>query len=234
AENVAEKYKLTRAEQDAFAVESHKKACAALEAGWFKEEWAPVEVPGPKGEKTLFEKDESARADTSVEKLAKLPAAFRKGGTVTAGNACGMTDGAVALAVTSRAKAKALGAKPLFSFLSFAQAAVDGRTMGEGPSISLPMALKAAGMSLADMDSIEVNEAFAAQVLANERALGWDRAKLNRHGGAIALGHPTGISGARIVWTLYNVLKIHGGEKGAAAICGGGGVTMACVIRREG
>jgi acetyl-CoA C-acetyltransferase len=168
-----------------------------------------------------------------MEKLAKLPTVFRKGGAVTAGNACGMTDGAVALIVTSREKAQALGAKPLFSFQSFVHAAVDGRTMGEGPSISVPAALKTAGMSLSDMDAIEVNEAFAAQVLANERVLGWERAKLNQHGGAIALGHPTGISGSRIVWTLYNVLKIHGGELGVAGICGGGGVTMACVIRRE-
>ncbi|MHC5081247.1 MAG: thiolase family protein, partial [Planctomycetota bacterium] len=233
AENVAEKYGITRDAMDAFALESHRKATTAQDEGWFDEELAPIEVPAKKGQTIHFDKDESVRRDSTVEKLGKLPTVFRKGGCVTAGNACGMTDGAVALVVTSREKAKALGAKPLFHFLGFAQVAVDGRTMGEGPSISIPLALQQAGKTLQDMDALEVNEAFASQVLANEQVLQWDREKLNRHGGAIALGHPTGISGSRIVWTLYNVLKIHGGELGVAGICGGGGVTMACVIRRE-
>jgi len=233
AENVGEKYGIGREEMDAFALDSHRKAAEAMDRGWFDEEVVPIDVPGRKGAVTRFEKDESVRRDTTIEKLAKLPTVFKKGGRVTAGNACGMTDGAVCLIVTSRGRAEALGAKPLFSFLSFAQSAVDGRTMGEGPSVSVPMALKKAGMTLEDMHSLEVNEAFASQVLSNEKVLGWDREKLNRHGGAIALGHPTGISGARIVWTLYNVLKIHDGELGVAGICGGGGTTMACVIRRE-
>jgi acetyl-CoA C-acetyltransferase len=234
AENVAEKHGITRQAMDEFALESHAKAAAAQDAGWFDEELVSIEVPAKKGKTILFEVDESVRRDTNLEKLGKLPTVFRKGGCVTAGNACGMTDGAVALIVTSRERAQALGATPLFSFQSFHQAAVDGRTMGEGPSVSIPAALKKAGMTLSDMDALEVNEAFAAQVLANEKVLKWDRAKLNQHGGAIALGHPTGISGARIVWTLYHVLKIHDGELGTAGICGGGGVTMACVIRREG
>lgn len=233
AENVAEKHGISREEMDAFALESHRKAARAQDEGWFDEEVVPIEVPVKKKPPMIFEKDESVRRDTSLEKLGKLPAVFRKNGIVTAGNACGMTDGAVALIVTSRGRAESLGAKPLFHFKSFAQAAVDGRYMGEGPSVTVPAALRKAGLSLSDMDALEVNEAFASQVLANERVLKWDREKLNLHGGAIALGHPTGISGARIVWTLYNVMKIHGGTLGVAGICGGGGVTMACVIERE-
>jgi acetyl-CoA C-acetyltransferase len=135
--------------------------------------------------------------------------------------------------LTSRKRAAALGRPPLFSIVSYAAAAVDPSVMGEGPGISIPMALEKAGMTLGDMDFIEVNEAFAAQVLTNERKLEWDRAKLNVHGGAIALGHPTGISGARILVTLTNVLRRNDGELGVASICGGGGVTMAMVIRRE-
>jgi acetyl-CoA C-acetyltransferase len=144
-----------------------------------------------------------------------------------------MSDGACALVITTRDRAKAGGATPLFSIISFANAAVDGRYMGEGPGFSIPMALDKAGMTLKDMDLYEVNEAFAVQVLVNERKLEWDRSKLNVNGGAIALGHPTGISGARIVVTLYNALKQHKKELGVAAICGGGGVTSAMVIKRE-
>jgi len=158
---------------------------------------------------------------------------FRKDGTVTAGNACGMSDGATGLVITSREKAVELGAPPLFSLVSYAKAAVAPELFGEGPGLVIPVALERAGMKLEDMDLIEVNEAFAIQILANERVLGWDRDKLNVNGGAIALGHPTGISGARIVVTLYHALKTHGGELGVASICGGGGVTMAMVIRRE-
>lgn len=234
AENVAEKYDISREEMDAFAVSSHQKAAHALAEGWFDAEVVPVEVPATrKTEAFLFERDESIRPDTSMEKLARLPTVFKKGGRVTAGNACGMTDGACALVMTSRAHAKELGATPLFSVLATAQAAVDGAFMGEGPGVAIPMALERAGMRLADMDLIEVNEAFAAQVLGNERMLGWDRDKLNVHGGAIALGHPTGISGARIVITLQNALRRTGGELGVASICGGSGVTSAMVIRRE-
>lgn len=233
AENLVEKYGISREDQDRFAYESHTKAAKAQAEGWFAEEIVPVEVLQPKGERILFEKDETIRPDTTVEKLAKLPPVFKKGGTVTAGNACGMSDGAAAIMLVSRGKAKALGLSPLFSLVAIAQTAVDPQYMGEGPGAVIPMALSAARMSIKDMDLVEVNEAFAVQVLVNERAVGWDRAKLNVHGGAIALGHPTGISGARIVVTLYNALKIHGGELGVAGICGGGGVTMATVIKRE-
>jgi acetyl-CoA C-acetyltransferase len=233
AENIAEKYGIRREEMDAFALESHRKAKAAQDQGLFEEETFPVEVPQRKGDPVVFAKDESIRADTTLEKLAKLPAVFRKGGKVTAGNACGMTDGACAVVLTTRERAKSMGAEPLFSILGYSMLAVDGRTMGEGPALSVPLALKRAGMSLDDMDSIEINEAFAAQVLANIKELELNPEKLNRNGGAIALGHPTGISGARIVITLYNVLRQTDGEMGVAGICGGGGVSMAMVIRRE-
>jgi acetyl-CoA C-acetyltransferase len=234
AENLVEKYKISREDQDRFALESHQKAHKAQSNGWFDDEIVPVEVPAAgKQPAVLFEKDETIRADTSLEKLAKLRPAFKKGGTVTAGNACGMSDGATALVLTSREHAKALGATPLFSLVAYSSVAVEPSTMGEGPSISIPAALQRAGMTLDQMDLIEVNEAFAVQVLANERVLTWDRATLNVHGGAIALGHPTGISGARIVVTLYHALKRTEGELGIAGICGGGGVSMAMIIRRE-
>jgi len=234
AENLVEKYKISRQEQDQFAVESHQKAARAQASGWFDEEIVPVDVPATGSQPAArFAKDETIRADTSVEKIAGLKPAFRKDGTVTAANACGMSDGATALVLTSREHARALGATPLFSLVAYASVAVEPATMGEGPSLALPAVLRRAGMSLEQMDLIEVNEAFAVQVLANERVLKWDHQKLNVHGGAIALGHPTGISGARIVVTLYHALKRTSGELGIAGICGGGGVSMAMIIRRE-
>jgi acetyl-CoA C-acetyltransferase len=231
AENLVEKYKIPRGEQDRFAVESHQKAARAQSKGWFDAEIVSVEVPGKTP--VTFSRDETIRADTSVEKISHLKPVFKKDGTVTAANACGMSDGAAAVVLTSREHARALGAKPLFSLVAYASAAVEPATMGEGPSISIPAALERAGMTLRQMDLIEVNEAFAVQVLANERVLKWDRSRLNVHGGAIALGHPTGISGARIVVTLYHALKGLDKEHGLAAICGGGGVSMALIIRRE-
>ncbi|MBI5500779.1 MAG: thiolase family protein [Deltaproteobacteria bacterium] len=234
AENLVDKYKLSREEQDRFAVESQQKAAKAQQEGWFDEELVTVEVPQKKGAALRFAKDESIRGDTSMESLAKLKPAFRKeGGSVTAGNACGMTDGACAIVLTSRENAKALGKAPLFSLVSYSETAVEPRFMGEGPGVAIPLALQAAGMKLADMDLLEVNEAFAAQVLTDERMLGWDRARLNVHGGAIALGHPTGISGARILITGTQALKRLGKEHLVASICGGGGVSMAMVVRRE-
>jgi acetyl-CoA C-acetyltransferase len=234
AENVAEKYGIGREEMDAFALSSHQKAAQAQDNGWFDEEITPVEVPA-KGKKPgfLFDKDESIRRDTSLEKLGKLRAAFKKDGSVTAGNACGMTDGACAMVMMTREQAEGRGLRPLFSLVAHASVAVDNAVMGEGPGIAIPRALERAGMALGDMDLIDVNEAFAAQVLANERVLGWDRDKLNVHGGAIALGHPTGCSGARIVITLYHALKRVDGELGVASICGGGGVSCALIICRE-
>jgi acetyl-CoA C-acetyltransferase len=234
AENLVEKYSLTREELDQFAAESHQKAAAAQANGWFDEEIVPVTVPGGrKNPDFTFDKDESIRLNASVEGMAKLRPAFKKDGIVTAGNACGLTDGASFLVAMTRGQAERREVKPLFSVVSYTQTAVDGTVMGEGPAVAIPKALERAGMALGDMDLIEVNEAFAAQVIANERALGWDRAKLNIHGGAIALGHPTGCSGARIITTLYHALKRLDKEYGVAGICGGGGSTMAVVIKRE-
>ncbi len=234
AENLFEKFKISREEQDEFAVESHMKASRAQKNGWFKEEIVPVEIPATRQKPAyLFEEDETIRHTIDKEKMAKLKPAFRKDGVVTAGNACGLSDGSTALVITTRQMANQLGVKPLFSIVSFGQEAVSPQTMGEGPGLSIPAALKNAGMQLSDMDLIEVNEAFAIQVLANEKVLKWDREKLNVHGGAIALGHPTGISGARIIVTLYYALKRLDKTFGIAGICGGGGVTMATVIKRE-
>ena len=234
AENLVDKYKISREEQDRFAVDSHLKAAHAQANGWFDEEIVPFEIPAVgRQPAVLFSKDETIRPDTTVEGIAKLKPSFKKDGTVTPANACGLSDGATALVLTSREHAQALGSKPLFSLAAYACVAVEPTTMGEGPGIAIPAALRRTGMTLEQMDLIEVNEAFAVQVLANERALNWDRKKLNVHGGAIALGHPTGISGARIVLTLYHALKRTGGELGIAAICGGGGVSMAMIIKRE-
>jgi acetyl-CoA C-acetyltransferase len=234
AENLVEKHKISREEQDRFAVDSHQKAAKAQAGGWFDEEIVPFEVPAVgKQPAVLFSKDETIRPDTTVESCAKLKPSFKKDGTVTPANACGLSDGATALVLTSREQAKTLGARPLFSIVAYSCVAVEPTTMGEGPGIAVPAALRRAGMTLEQMDLIEVNEAFAVQVLANQRVLNWDPQKLNVHGGAIALGHPTGISGARIVVTLYHALKRIGGELGIAAICGGGGVSMAMIIKRE-
>lgn len=236
AENLFDKYGISREEQDQFAAESHRKAHDAWEAGYFDAEVVPVTVPArsKREETVVFSKDETIRYPVNLEKLAKLRPVFRKDGTVTAANACGMSDGAAGIVLTTRSRANELGATPLFSIVSYATAAVSPQTMGEGPGVVIPMALQRAGMELEEMELIEVNEAFAIQVLANEKVLGWDRSRLNVNGGAIALGHPTGISGARIVVTLSHALKTHGKELGIASICGGGGVTMAMVIRQEG
>jgi acetyl-CoA C-acetyltransferase len=234
AENLVDKYEISRQELDEFAVSSHLKASAAQSNGWFDEEITPVTIPAQgKKPEVLFDKDESIRHDANIEAMGKLRPSFRSGGQVTAGNSCGLTDGAAFLVAMTREEASRRGLTPLFSVVDYTQTAVDGRFMGEGPGVAIPKVMKRAGMTLGDMDLIEVNEAFAAQVLANERVLGWDRAKLNIHGGAIALGHPTGCSGARIIVTLYHALKRTGGEFGVAAICGGGGSTMATIIKRE-
>jgi len=234
AENLYDKYKISREEQDEFAVQSHLKAAAAQKNGWCNNEIVPVKIPATKRTpEIVFDKDETIRYDANLEKMAKIPPAFRKGGTVSAGNSCGLSDGATALIVTSRKKANELGVKPLFSIVSYAQLAVEPSTMGEGPSFAIPEALKKAGMTLNDMDLIEINEAFAVQVLSNQKVLKFDMNKLNVNGGAIALGHPTGISGARILVTGYYALKRLDKTYCVASICGGGGVTNAMVIKRE-
>jgi acetyl-CoA C-acetyltransferase len=234
AENLYDKYRISREEQDEFAVNSHFKASTAQKNGWFDEEIVPVEVPETKKTPSIiFDKDETIRHEIDREKMAKIKPAFRKDGTVTAANACSLSDGAAALVITHRKKTEELGVKPLFSIVSYAQVAVDPATMGEGPALSIPAALEKAGKTLDQMDIIEVNEAFAIQVLANERVLKWDKQKLNIHGGAIPLGHPTGISGARILVTGYHALKRLDKTYCIAGICGGGGVSMATVIKRE-
>jgi acetyl-CoA C-acetyltransferase len=234
AENLAEKYQITRAEQDEYAVQSQIKASRAQKSGYTQSEIVPVTIPASGGRgQVVLEKDESIRHEINIEKVRNLKPAFKDNGTVTAGNACGMGDGACALVLTTRAIAKMTGHKPLFSIVSSAQTAAEPAVMGEGPGLSIPMALSHVGMSLEDMDFIEINEAFAVQMLANERMLKWDRDRVNIFGGAIALGHPTGISGARILMTLANILRLHDKELGVAAICGGGGVTTAMIVRRE-
>jgi acetyl-CoA C-acetyltransferase len=234
AEKLVEKYQLTRQEQDEFALSSHQKAAKAQDEGWFDEEIVPVVIPATRRTaEEIFDKDEPIRRDTSLGQMAKLPAVFKEGGSVTAGNSCGMSDGSSSLLLMSREKAKTAGIKPLFSLLGYASVGVENAYMGEGPGVAIPKALKKARMTLGDMDLIEVNEAFAAQILANERVLSWDRSKLNVHGGAIALGHPTGESGVRIIVTLYHALKRLDQEIGIASICGGTGVACAVIIKRE-
>jgi acetyl-CoA C-acetyltransferase len=234
AENLYDKYKISREKQDEFAIGSHMKASEAQKNGWFDEEIVPIEIPATRGlPAVIFDKDETIRHEINKEKMAKIKPAFRKDGTVTAANACGLSDGATALVFTTRKVAEKLGVKPLFSLVSYAQVAVDPSTMGEGPAHSIPAALEKAGMTLDQMDLIEVNEAFAIQVLANEHELKWDPSKLNVHGGAIALGHPTGISGARILVTGYYALKKRNKDYCIAGICGGGGVSTAMIIKRE-
>ncbi len=234
AENIAAKYDISREEMDKFALGSHQKSAAAQDNGWFDAEITPVEVFGTRKKPGfIFDKDESIRRDTSLEKMAALRPSFIKDGKVTAANSCGLTDGACAAIMMSRKKADELGLKPLFRVVSYASAAVDNAVMGEGPAVSMPIALKRAGMTLSDMDLLEVNEAFAAQVLGNRHVLKWDDDKVNIHGGAIALGHPTGCSGLRIMITGYYALKKLNKEFAACAICGGGGPTCAVVIQAE-
>lgn len=233
-EQLIRKHGISREDQDRFALESHRRAAQAQDEGWFQEEVAPLTLPSPQRDQTIsFHKDESIRRDTSMEKLAGLKPAFREDGTLTAGNSSSLTDGAAAFLLTTREVARAGGLKPLFSIISYSVGAADNAFMGEGPSVVLPKALDRAGLKIGDLDLLEVNEAFSGMVLANERILKWDPARLNVHGGAIALGHPVGASGARIVVTLAHALRRKSGELGAAAVGAAGGVAAALVIRRE-
>ncbi len=235
AEFIAGVFEVTRLEMDAFSLASHQKAVAAQEAGRFKAEIVPVEIPGRKGEVSLFEVDESPRRDSTLEALAKLKPAFAKDGKVTAGNAPGLNDGAAAVVIASRAKAAALGRTPLARIAGYAQAAVEPKYLFDAPAHAIPLLLKKTGWSLAQVDLVELNEAFAAQVLANGKALaaaGWDWSKVNVNGGAIALGHPIGASGARLLATLVHALIERGLQRGIAGLCLGGAeaVTMAVEI----
>ncbi len=229
AENVAKRYNITREEQDRFGLASQEKAWAAIRGGKFKEEIVPVEVPQKKGPPVLFEVDEHPR-ETSMEKLAALKPAFLPDGTVTAGNASGINDSAAALVLMSSQEAKARGLSPMAKIRSWASAGVDPAYMGTGPIPATRKALERAGLSIQDLDLVELNEAFAAQSLACIRELGLDMEKVNPNGGAIALGHPIGASGARILVTLLYEMKRRGARLGLATLCIGGGQGCALIV----
>jgi acetyl-CoA C-acetyltransferase len=227
-ENVAERYGVTREEQDAFALESHRRWAAAADAGRLDDELVGVPLKGG-GEVT---RDEHPRPDTSLEKLAALRPAFREGGTVTAGNAAGINDGAAALVVASEAKARELGIEPLGTFLGSAAAGVDPRVMGIGPVPAVRKVLERTGVAVGDIDLVELNEAFAAQSIPVMRELGLDPERVNVNGGAIALGHPLGMSGARLVVSLLHELRRRGGRYGLATLCVGVGQGQAALFER--
>jgi 3-oxoadipyl-CoA thiolase len=225
-ENVAERYGVSREDQDAFALRSHQRAVAAAEEGRFAEEIVPVELNGD----GAFERDEGPRPDTSLEKLAKLKPSFREGGTVTAGNSSTLNDGAACLVIGSERGAEQLGAEPLARIVAFGVAGVDPAVMGMGPAEAIPRALAAADLDLDDVDLIEINEAFASQVLACARQLGIDEERLNVNGGAIALGHPLGCSGARLMTTMVREMRRRGSRYGVASLCIGVGQGLATVV----
>jgi 3-oxoadipyl-CoA thiolase len=232
AENVAEHYGISRADQDAFALRSHQRAVAAQQAGRFAAEIVPVTIPQKKGEPVVVAVDEHPRADTTLEKLAALKPVFRKNGSVTAGNAAGINDGAAALVLMARSKAEKLGLRPRARIVISAVAGVDPAYMGLGPIFATRKVLQRAGLSIKDMDLIELNEAFAVQVLECVRQLEIDMEKLNVNGGSIALGHPLGCSGARLVTTLLNELERRNARYGLATMCIGVGQGIATIIER--
>ncbi|PWI57115.1 thiolase family protein [Sulfoacidibacillus thermotolerans] len=232
AENVAELYHISREDQDEFALESQKRAHAAWEQGRFQDHVIPVEIPIGRGKTELFSKDEHMRPQTTREMLAKLPAAFRAGGTVTAGNSSGINDGAAAVLVMEKSYAESLGLKPRARIVSYAVAGVDPSYMGLGPIYATRKLLKRTGLSVEDLDLVELNEAFAAQSLACIRELALDREKVNVNGGAIALGHPLGASGARILGELLYELERREGRFGLATMCIGVGQGIATLIER--
>jgi len=238
AENVADKYQISREDQDAFSLRSNQRAAAAVNSGKFDPELVPVDVEvkeiGPEGKpvtkKFTVKRDEGPRADTSLEALAKLRPAFKEGGTVTAGNASQMSDGAAGVVIMSLERAKALGLKPLVRFMYFAVGGVPPEFMGIGPVVAIPKALKLAGMKLADIDLIELNEAFAAQSLAVARELNLDMEKTNVNGGAIALGHPLGCTGAKLTTQLIYEMARRKSKYGMVSMCIGGGMGAASIF----
>ena len=237
AENLADQWKIGREAQDEFSYHSQMRAVKAIQSGRFKEEIIPVMVPQKKGEPKPFEVDEHPRTDSAPEKLAQLPPIFKKGGSVTAGNSSGLNDGAAALLIMSGEKARSLGYKPLARLVSSAVVGVDPRLMGIAPAYAIPKALNRAGLKLAQMDVVECNEAFAAQALAvvkelENQGMRVDREKLNPNGGAIALGHPNGMSGARLSLTLIRELHHRNGKYGVASLCIGGGQGIAAVFEK--
>jgi len=233
AENLVQQYGISREAQDAFAARSQQRAAAAVESGRFREEITPVAIPQRKGEPLLFDTDEGIRADTTAEGLARLRPAFAKDGSVTAGNASSLNDGAAAVLVMSAARAAALGLTPLAHVAAYASAGVDPAIMGIGPVSATRKTLEKAGWQLADLDLIEANEAFAAQALAVGQELGWDDERVNVNGGAIALGHPIGASGCRVLVTLLHELRRRNGRRGLATLCIGGGQGVALAVERR-
>lgn len=231
AENVASKYQITREEQDQFALGSQQKASAAQKSGRFKDEITPVTVKTRRGENVVSD-DEYIRHDATIEAMAKLRPAFSKDGTVTAGNASGINDGAAALVLMTASEASKRGLKPLGRIAAFATAGVDPAVMGTGPIPSTRKVLKRAGWNVGDLDLVEANEAFAAQAIAVNKDLGWDTKKVNVNGGAIALGHPIGASGARVLVTLLHEMQKRDSKKGLATLCIGGGMGVAMCIER--
>ncbi|WP_205342563.1 acetyl-CoA C-acetyltransferase [Denitrificimonas caeni] len=232
AENLVEKYNLSREQQDAFAAASQEKAVAAIAAGRFVSEITPVSIPQRKGEPLIFDTDEQPRAGTTAESLAKLRPAFKKDGSVTAGNASSLNDGAAAVMLMSAEKAKALGLPVLARIVAYANAGVDPSIMGIGPVAATQKCLSKAGWNIADLDLIEANEAFAAQSLSVNQELGWDTNKINVNGGAIAIGHPIGASGCRILVSLLHEMLRRDAKKGLATLCIGGGQGVALAIER--
>lgn len=232
AENVAEKYNISREDQDKLALASHQKAIAAQQTGRFKEEMIPFEIPQRNGKNLVHDKDENPRSDSSLEILAKLSASFKKGGSVTAGNSSPLSDGAAALLVTTPQKAEQLKLRPLARVIASAAAGVHPNYMGIGPIPATQKALKRAGLTIDQIDLVELNEAFASQVLACARELGIDLNKLNVNGGAIALGHPLGCSGARMMATLVHEMRKRGSRYGLATMCIGVGQGIATIVER--
>jgi acetyl-CoA C-acetyltransferase len=232
AENVAKKYGISREDQDAFAAASQQKAEAAQKAGKFKDEIIPLEIPQKKGPALVFDTDEYPKAGTTAEKLAGLRPAFDKAGTVTAGNASGINDGAAAVMMMSAATAKELGLKPLARIAAYSSAGLDPTIMGMGPVPASQLCLRKAGWTKDSPDLMEINEAFAAQAIAVNREMGWDTSKINVNGGAIAIGHPIGASGARILVTLLHEMIRRDAKKGLASLCIGGGMGVALAIER--
>ncbi|MEW5947726.1 MAG: acetyl-CoA C-acetyltransferase [bacterium] len=232
AENLAEKYGITREEQDELAFTSHRRACAAIESGRFRDEIVPVPVKQRKGDPKMVDTDEHPRPDTSLEKLSKLPPAFKKDGTVTAGNSSGINDGAAAVVLMSAGRASRMGVKPLARIVSHAAAGCEPELMGYGPVPATKKALERASLSLDDIQLIELNEAFAAQYLTCEKLLGLDRGITNVNGSGIALGHPVGCTGARIVVSLIHEMMKRNLKTGLATLCVGGGMGKAMVIER--
>ncbi len=232
AENLAEKYGITREEQDTFAARSQQKAAAAMEAGRFADEIIPVSVPQRKGEPLIVDRDQGPRAGTTADTLANLRPAFRKDGSVTAGNASGINDGAAAVLVCSASKAEELGLTPLVRVRAWANAGVDPKIMGIGPVSASQRCLARADWSLDELDLIEANEAFAAQAIAVNREMQWDEERVNVNGGAIALGHPIGASGCRVLVTLIHELIRRDLKRGLATLCIGGGQGVAIAIER--